>query len=149
MSANLLRPDAAASNKFQQIAATAVAAAQTGETNSGTRYDLTNVRQGTNLFKHPSRPPNPALELVTQASTESALDSKEITVQTDWSTIGKVRGGWYSVVKTCPGRLREFHNSMPRQPRHVSRNLPSIDMCFSAQFPGVAGEPQEPDDLPP
>ena len=35
-----------------------------------------------------------ALELVTQASTESALDSKEITVQTDWSTIGKVRGGW-------------------------------------------------------
>ena len=49
VSANLLRPDAAASNKFQQIAATAVAAAQTGETNSGTRYELTNFRQGTNL----------------------------------------------------------------------------------------------------
>ena len=53
MSANLLRPDAdaAASNKFQQIAATAVAAAQTGETNSGTRYDLTNVKVG-ETFAH-------------------------------------------------------------------------------------------------
>ena len=35
--------------------------------------------------------PHPTLELTTQASTESALDSEEKNVQTDWSTIGKVR----------------------------------------------------------
>ena len=77
VSANLLRPDAAAS-KFQQIA-TAAAAAAAQSTTEAAAGTTTNARH-----------PNPTLEFATQASTESAFDSEEKNVQTDWSTIGKV-----------------------------------------------------------
>ena len=65
VSANLLRPDAA--GKFHQMAVTTAANA-TSTTDAG----------------------HTTIELVTQASTESAFDSEEKNVQTDWSTIGKV-----------------------------------------------------------
>ena len=97
VSANLLRPDAAAS-KFQQMATAAAAAAQS----------TTEAAAGTTIARHP----NPTLEFATQASTESAFDSEEKNVQTDWSTIGKVG--------RKEGSVRSYLHEVKNSPQQVA-----------------------------